>query len=534
MPQRRGKRQISSAFQEKTTMKRISTCCLRASLALVLFLLLTPARAANFNVTAAFSIYAAVAAAAASPDVDNTITITLPSITVTSPVTLGIAFNATRRLVIRPAATLRRAAIVSTAPNQLIFNLTNADYVTFQDLDIIRNITNNSDLIWCSLGDYIVFERCRIGSTWTTPGAADKRILYITYPENVLIRNCIFFARVPGTFDTGIEISYGDADNEVRLYNNVIADYKEIGIRIMNAIVGPTLVLLRNNVFSNHPSLPVEPIAFHTLVTSGDATILSSHNTIFGNAGHRELFAAGARDIAGIGFQHLFFAPAAIAGTFVQTTWNLPHTDPNPDLFRLTPDGLLNDGPAKYGQNVADVAPDYAVLDDIERDTRPTGLPAHTDRGADQIVFARKISGKVRLEASVDLRQSIQFEFRPAHGGAAFPRAMPLAADGAYAFGGLPNQPYVIAIKGAKWLRQNITVDATDGNVVNADAFLRAGDADDNNIVDVEDLGILIATFDLCEGDDGYDARADFNCNDCVDVDDLDLYIRNFDAEGDE
>lgn len=64
--------------------------------------------------------------------------------------------------------------------------------------------------------------------------------------------------------------------------------------------------------------------------------------------------------------------------------------------------------------------------------------------------------------------------------------------------------------------------------------LLRAGDAVDDNTVDVLDLSAIIAAFDTCNGDTGYSTAPDFNGDGCVDVLDLDLLIRNFDQSGEE
>ena len=51
--------------------------------------------------------------------------------------------------------------------------------------------------------------------------------------------------------------------------------------------------------------------------------------------------------------------------------------------------------------------------------------------------------------------------------------------------------------------------------------------------MDVDDLSLLIQSFDFSVGDEGYRFEADFNGDGTVEVNDLSLLIRNFDAEGD-
>ena len=66
-------------------------------------------------------------------------------------------------------------------------------------------------------------------------------------------------------------------------------------------------------------------------------------------------------------------------------------------------------------------------------------------------------------------------------------------------------------------------------------ATLLAADANNDNIVDVNDLALLIESFDAGLYDSNWnEGRADFNCDDLVAVDDLALLIQNFDKRGDD
>jgi hypothetical protein len=142
------------------------------------------------------------------------------------------------------------------------------------------------------------------------------------------------------------------------------------------------------------------------------------------------------------------------------------------------------------------------------------------------------VSGTITLEDCLNKAQSIGFEFRPQPSGTAFTRTTTLSATGTYAFNDIPPANYIVSIKGAKWLRKNISVNAS-GSVSNANATLKAGDANNDNSIDVLDLDLLIQAFDKCLGDAGFLIGPDFNCDDCADVLDLDILIRNFDQSGD-
>ena len=59
-----------------------------------------------------------------------------------------------------------------------------------------------------------------------------------------------------------------------------------------------------------------------------------------------------------------------------------------------------------------------------------------------------------------------------------------------------------------------------------------AGDANNNDIVNVIDFHILKMTFGKSSGDTGFDRRADFNDNGAVNILDFNLIKGNFGQEG--
>jgi hypothetical protein len=204
----------------------------------------------------------------------------------------------------------------------------------------------------------------------------------MTYPTGIVLRNNILFAETPGTFDRGIDAgSFNDPNNSLRLYGNDVGDYKQYGIRI-EAVVPGALVLLRNNVVANHATMVPEPLAYRTEVGVGP-TRVSSHNVAFASGA---LVQSGpGQDLAGLAFQFLVFAKGDAANSFATTNWDRTTYDANPDFYRLLLLGPLHDDAGDYGMTVANIGPDIAVLDDIEKDYRPGGLPLHSDRGADQL-----------------------------------------------------------------------------------------------------------------------------------------------------
>lgn len=351
-----------------------------------------PARALDLDVPVTHAtLQAAVAAAALSPDLENTITISVSPVTTTSPIDIGGAFGPARRLVIRPAAGLDRASIVNNAPTVPVIAMLNAGHVTLRDLDIVRNLTNGDHLVKIDVCSQVLIERCRIGSNATSTGTANWANVFMTYPTEVTLRNNILFARTPGTFDFGIDaLNFSDPANALRLYNNVVSDYRVYGIRIDAGVAG-SLVLLRNNVVANHRSLVPEPVAYRTQV-SDQPTRVSSHNVAFASVGFVETAGPGAQSIIGATPPFIQLAKASVVPAFVQTQWALaPPWDDNADFHRLVPGGPLHTDANQHGFTVPAVYPDLAVTDDIEGDPRPTGAPLHTDRGADQLELTSRV-----------------------------------------------------------------------------------------------------------------------------------------------
>ncbi len=350
--------------------------------ALSLFAFDDVARAASFDVPLTHAtLQAAVAAAAVSPDVDNVITISTSPVMTNVEVAIGAQFGATRQLVIKPADGLDRASIANNNPTSVIVNMQSAKYVTLQDLDILRNITNGQDLVVIDLGENILIQRCRIGSHFPTTGTAGWSNIAMTYPTEIIVRNSVIFANATGTFDYGINVTQmNDQFNSIRLYNNDVSDYKVYGIRIA-AVAPGALVLLRNNVVVNHEDVVPEPVAYRTEVNVGPI-VVSSHNVAFATAAFVQT--GPGQNVAGTASAFLNLAKPDAASSFVTMDWDMMF-DVNPDHFRLVDLGPLHDAPGDYGTTVTNVFPDIEVIDDLEGEYRPGGAVLHTDRGADQL-----------------------------------------------------------------------------------------------------------------------------------------------------
>ena len=339
------------------------------------------------------TLQSAVTSAATSAVPDNVILIAASSITLSAKIELDFHFNPGHRLVIKPDPTLARAQILSNdLSGNPIFDLTtNCGGVTFQDVDIVRVITNNGTLIHTNQTELIDFERCRIGSSGApnTPGLSYMNIVY-PGDGGVTIRNCIFFSSYKTAFDYGIQVLTGDSSNELFLYNSCIADYNVRGLTVNDG--NPfSLILARNNVFVNNPVSNPEPTAVETVI-GPDVIVVTSDNLAFASPARVQTGFPAFQDLFGTAASEapVYLAPTAPVETsaFSTMTWNATPGDLNFPFYRTLAAGPVHD-PSAYGVIVGLKSPDVhdqAVLDDFDHAIRPGGAPVlHVDRGPFQV-----------------------------------------------------------------------------------------------------------------------------------------------------
>jgi hypothetical protein len=102
--------------------------------------------------------------------------------------------------------------------------------------------------------------------------------------------------------------------------------------------------------------------------------------------------------------------------------------------------------------------------------------------------------------------------------------------------GGLPNGTYTwraddatTALHSPNYLANSGTVNLTGAPITNVEmGLMRAGDADDNNVVNLFDFNIVKVSFGLGCGNPGYDRRADFTGDCAVNVGDFNPLKANF------
>jgi hypothetical protein len=98
---------------------------------------------------------------------------------------------------------------------------------------------------------------------------------------------------------------------------------------------------------------------------------------------------------------------------------------------------------------------------------------------------------------------------------------------------GIPPKSYTLHIQGAPYLAVNVPVDATNGDVTGLTATLLPGDVNNDNRVDITDLGLLAAAFGATSASPNWNANADLDGNGIVDIADLGLLASTFGKSGD-
>ncbi len=141
------------------------------------------------------------------------------------------------------------------------------------------------------------------------------------------------------------------------------------------------------------------------------------------------------------------------------------------------------------------------------------------------------VSGTIALQSCPTTGVTVTLEFRLAGGN--FTRTVVLNAAGTYTLTGIPKANYMVAIKGVKWLRKVLAVNTTGGNASGVNTTLKGGDANGDNIVDINDLLLLIGSYNQVRGIGNYTASTDFNNDGVDDISDLLLLISNYNQLGD-
>jgi Tol biopolymer transport system component len=150
-------------------------------------------------------------------------------------------------------------------------------------------------------------------------------------------------------------------------------------------------------------------------------------------------------------------------------------------------------------------------------------------------VFARELfapycyaSGRIVFgDLSPDAFPPYEADFRIHYYGSLFGVVTGLLDwDGYYTIE-VPAGPLILAVKKTHWLRQAVPADTTGGDAFDVDFFLRNGDCNDDNAVDLRDFIPVLMSFGQSVVD------GDLNEDYIVDINDLNVLLVNFGHVGD-
>jgi hypothetical protein len=145
------------------------------------------------------------------------------------------------------------------------------------------------------------------------------------------------------------------------------------------------------------------------------------------------------------------------------------------------------------------------------------------------------VSGTVALGgiAPTAPAQTLTFTLRYQTGDTALTSTLTLHSGDAFSLTDIPARSYILHVMGSKWLAKNVAVDALHGDVTGLSLTLVAGDINNDNSVNILDLGLLADAFNSTPTDPNWNANADLNADGQVDITDLGLLADGFGRKGD-
>lgn len=176
----------------------------------------------------------------------------------------------------------------------------------------------------------------------------------------------------------------------------------------------------------------------------------------------------------------------------------------------------------------------------IETDIEPVAVTNGTIQatvGAKQMLTFRLLPNAI-VSGKVILQGNLYPAFTPItltffqQGGGSFTRTAYLWTDGTITVSDIPRDVVTVQIKASNWISRRIPADTSNGSLVFPDVTLKAGDANEDNAVDISDLLALIGAYNQTFPAAGYLMAADFTRDNTVDIADLLLLIGNYNQQG--
>ena len=238
------------------------------------------------------------------------------------------------------------------------------------------------------------------------------------------------------------------------------------------------------------------------------------------------------------------------AGTYTLGTFSIPITNPGTMTLRMTtPFGLTGENSAREfinavtGNGVNEFTNDGVLVFPNDGVTHFTSLTVNAN------AFTPRLTGKVNV-GGIDTPFAFSLSKVPAltiqlrtpgtTNVVATVSPVPVFAPGkrngsfTYDTNALPTGTFDVAYKMQGHLQTVVPNVSITKGVIMPNVVLLAGDANDDNVVDMADFGILVSAYngDASIPGSGYDTRADFNYDGMVDIADFGILVNNYNKPG--
>jgi hypothetical protein len=188
--------------------------------------------------------------------------------------------------------------------------------------------------------------------------------------------------------------------------------------------------------------------------------------------------------------------------------WQWTPNGPGDDTEIVNNNGDLVQNPALFTDYVINVVPPPPSTPLIVGHVSWQGAPAQPDPRQQEPVTLTLRSGATEVDFPLQNTDSYGY----------FTDTLPTLSPGVYNW----------RIKGPKFLANGGSVTLTGSSITNLEAgLMKAGDANDDNVVNITDFSIMRNTFGKTLGQGGYDGRGDFNRDELVNVIDVALHKSN-------
>ncbi len=240
---------------------------------------------------------------------------------------------------------------------------------------------------------------------------------------------------------------------------------------------------------------------------------------------------SGTASCSGLYYDHLVSASATSNYPDTQIVTNYRSID----VFQGV---MIRNGVGYFFWVLSPLANGQAYYPGISQWTEVTGAHVQSSQEIIPIAVAgagRIIRGRIAFSARASNAPSQLFTFTFRLSG--LPDIVKTAmvnTIGEFTMSDLPPSNYTVYIKGVRFLASNVNINSGETDISGIIVPIRAGDVDDNNVVNSDDLSHLLSSYGSARGEGVYELNpsADFDQNGFIDVDDLANLLNNYNVAG--